>query len=332
MSKKGYICEEHSFTYSFLSRYLFKPIGARLPNKLSPNALTLSGVLGCFLSVLFVWLGVNVSAWFYLLAAAGGLWEFLADNLDGLHARRTGQTSPLGEFLDHWLDTICLSLLTLSLLYFFGADTFWMIFTAIIIGLSSFATFWEQRQRSVFYSAIVGPNEAWLGIAGLYLIAAFLPRAWFVYQPWHMNIAILAIPIEISISAWTIFGSLRRVGKNFGPFLYLGVLYIAISLGMVLEKLPLLAGGALLLFVTVYFSSGQIVERLTETPLRMRHGVSVVVGILGCAAALWIPLEAYQGLVLAASACLALGIVRDFIIGLQTLTRPPQPQGLLVEE
>jgi phosphatidylglycerophosphate synthase len=318
--EKKYICEEHSFTFDILSKYLFKPIAARLPARISPNALTLSGVFSCFLSALFVWLGVNVSPLFYILTAAAIFWEFLADNLDGLHARRTGQTSRLGEFLDHWLDTICLSLLTLSMLYFFEADLFWMIFSAIIIALSSFATFWEQRQRGIFYSAVVGPNEAWLGMVGLYLAAAFLPREWLAYQPGRLNFAILMIPIEIAISAWTIFGSLRRVGKNYGIFGVLAALYAAISLGMVTGKLPLFAGGALLLFVTMYFSSGQIVERLAAVELRHRHIVAITLGILGSAAALWLPAVPYLGLALTGAIWLALGIARDFVIGFHALT------------
>jgi len=40
----------------------------------------------------------------YYLSALLFFVSLTADNVDGPHARRTGQTSPLGEFLDHRLD------------------------------------------------------------------------------------------------------------------------------------------------------------------------------------------------------------------------------------
>ena len=42
--------------------------------------------------------------WPYIAAALFLTAYVFCDNADGGHARRTGQTSPYGEFLDHGLD------------------------------------------------------------------------------------------------------------------------------------------------------------------------------------------------------------------------------------
>ena len=100
-----YDCRDASLLLPWLSRWLFLP-GLRLvPARVSANVLTLAAHLGTLLTLGAMLLGRQASSSLpHILAAVGTLWNMLIDNIDGAQARRTGTSSPLGEFLDHWSD------------------------------------------------------------------------------------------------------------------------------------------------------------------------------------------------------------------------------------
>ena len=116
-----------------------------LPDSWSPNHLTLASTLACATSFLLATLANESTP--AMLAAALLVFAYVSlDNMDGAQARRTNRSSRLGEFLDHWLDTLnngfvvlgacfavglepLLTLLVLSAptLAFFGVQNFWMM-------------------------------------------------------------------------------------------------------------------------------------------------------------------------------------------------------------
>ena len=57
----------------------------------------------------------QIPPWLLVLSAFGLFIYQTLDAVDGEQARRTGQQSPLGEFLDHGCDAISASTLTLAL-------------------------------------------------------------------------------------------------------------------------------------------------------------------------------------------------------------------------
>ena len=107
---------------------LFAALAYRL--RLSPNAVTGISAAHTFIGILLLmvapvapWFGVAVA----LLLALGYAW----DSADGQVARLTGQGSPAGEWLDHFVDAIKIASLHLAVLV--GAwfhtpmrDTWWL--------------------------------------------------------------------------------------------------------------------------------------------------------------------------------------------------------------
>ena len=68
------------------------------PDWIHPNSITLTGGLFASLSCVLMCHG----SFFY--AGISFTLYHACDNMDGKHARRTGQTSKLGGVLDHFID------------------------------------------------------------------------------------------------------------------------------------------------------------------------------------------------------------------------------------
>lgn len=92
-----------------MSRYYLSPLCDTLcntfvPKSVHPDILTVFGVISASLSAFFAINGLWVPC--------GIFWMFycLMDNMDGKQARRTGKSSPGGEFLDHSCDAVVTTL------------------------------------------------------------------------------------------------------------------------------------------------------------------------------------------------------------------------------
>ena len=73
---------------------------------IAPNVITLIGFLALLLNAFTAYyyfpnLEGEAPGWVYLSFAFGIQWYSLLDNLDGRQARRTQNSSPLGELFDH---------------------------------------------------------------------------------------------------------------------------------------------------------------------------------------------------------------------------------------
>lgn len=155
-----------------------------VPRWISPNALTLAGLAASVAAVGAALAGVAGYRWMYLASGALLFVYVTLDNLDGAHARRTGQSSRLGELLDHGLDG-----LASGSMFLIGAIVLHLdpLFTIILLvsGTAAFVlALWEQYRTNV----LVIPQMS--GTEGVTLVA-LLDTLAFVYDdpPWmHLDV------------------------------------------------------------------------------------------------------------------------------------------------
>lgn len=97
-----------SLLEKFIVTKVCDPILDRMPTTLNPNSLTLFNHFVYWACLFFAASAPHLAPEDALIARIlAGVTVFvsmLLDCLDGMHARRTGQTSHVGEVLDHWLD------------------------------------------------------------------------------------------------------------------------------------------------------------------------------------------------------------------------------------
>jgi phosphatidylglycerophosphate synthase len=247
-----------------LKRFVWGPLIPLIPERVSANSLTL---LGTALSAAAFFITVFVPA-SRLTCAVVALLVFAyltLDNIDGAHARRTGTSSPLGEFLDHWLDSINNTLL------FMGAIYTWRIpadKSVIIMMLAVFSytfTFWEQRVIGRIHMAMLGNVEGIMAVILFYVAGVvFGPKVLIetkvIFGQTIIDLFWISAVINTSVTS---LGPIIRVRRNWigvvevlAPVLAIGAWYALGRIGahpacQVLMLLsPALAGRMLIARVT----------------------------------------------------------------------------------
>lgn len=227
-----YHVEEKSLTQGFLLKFVWNPIVERIPPSVTPNTITVCGGVCMLVSSIFVWLALTKSPWGFW---AAGLFVFLymmGDNIDGPHARHTGQSSKLGEFLDHWLDSINSIVVNLCVATALGLNGWLLVAMMACVALAFFTTIWEHHHTGVFHSGRLGTNEALLLIITLYIFLFFVnPKtSWIAYQGFDkVSLASLLAYISILGCLGTIAGALWRVRQHWHEFMPILLLLAALG-------------------------------------------------------------------------------------------------------
>lgn len=155
---------------------------------ITPNQMTLAGGIPVILISLLNMFGI-IGSLAYPLLAILIIWYLHFDAMDGKLARHTNRLSPIGQVLDHGLDTIVGCFLGVMITRFLGLESF--VFSAIGIALSSllfhFCTLKEHLTQKMLVSikistgkrvndyVVVSTTEV------LYGISAFLMIGYIVF-------------------------------------------------------------------------------------------------------------------------------------------------------
>lgn len=164
---------------SLASKYVLKPFYTRIinviPKGIAPNLITLSGLGFSIISVIRAWYynytGKEASRWDYFLYAFELFMYQTLDALDGLQARRTGTSSPLGELFDHCVDAINTSLETYVFSSMLNVSNEMLLLNQFACCLNFFVSTWEEyHTHKLFLSNFSGPVEGVLSIIFLYIL------------------------------------------------------------------------------------------------------------------------------------------------------------------
>lgn len=154
---------------SLLSR-LYKPLWEKLatliPRSVAPNVVTLCAVVCIFQSYWLAYKYSDVDEYHSEVCYACALLTYLymtLDAIDGMVARNTLNTSPLGEFFDHSCDNIAGSFIIITLLLLIGVDvsvTMWYIVQALqLASLSVHIRAFGDKERKIRFGYLTGPDE-----------------------------------------------------------------------------------------------------------------------------------------------------------------------------
>lgn len=286
-----YSVQDRSLLLPYYKRYLVEPFLEAIPAQISPNAITHGGHL------------INLAALALLLLTAQGMqrgWPFFVvpllvhvwlwcDHADGGHARRTGQCSAMGEFLDHGLDllnatyVICMTVVTL------GAPPFWSVTAAVFVPAAAAITYWEQAETGVFHLGLLNQIESVCSLS-----VALVARGIFggdaitriTVGRWPLPSVILA-GVSV-VAAFGIFRCAMRVMQQHGritPFIAPLLFGIALTLAArvgALSSVPAIASGAA---VYVYIGIRQLNFRIRGQRPLVERGVLLAAAVVFALAA-----------------------------------------------
>lgn len=167
---------------SLITKYILKPFWQRFVNVfplwMAPNMVTLLGLMFIVVSDVLVfyfdpYYETVSPQWLYFWHSFAVFMYQTFDACDGMHARRTGQSSPLGELFDHCCDSMNTSLMVIqfSSVANLGHNTP----LPFLVQFSTLANFylstWEEfYTHTLFLSEISGPVEGLLMISLVFLL------------------------------------------------------------------------------------------------------------------------------------------------------------------
>ena len=256
-----YNCVDESVLLPILKKHVFIPLHRWIPYWVPANYLTLVSIVmmwGIFLYFTTVDLpsGLEIGAAVLVITA-----YVIFDHFDGLQAKLTQTSSPLGEWLDHFSDVfngaivVYLGFKCLHL----PLDGFFLVLTWLNF-LAFAATYVEQRIRKELYFGKVGSLE---GVVLMILVLALCisenGRAF-----WHFELGWPLYHYLLTSFALgclgTIFTCLHRIGRLPREFLVFGVGgSLLVVLGIYLD-LP----SGWLFCATTIFSSAFILRNMAQ--------------------------------------------------------------------
>lgn len=140
----GYKVRDEELLLDFYKKLIWNRIIPRIPDAITPNSLTIVGQICAVLSAIATWLAVSGTPIFYLVSGLLLMAYLTFDNIDGAHARRTKQTSVLGEFLDHGLDGLASTAILIVTGLVLTLDQTWLVLLCTLGAFGFVALFWEQ--------------------------------------------------------------------------------------------------------------------------------------------------------------------------------------------
>ena len=218
-----------------------------LPLWIAPNMVTLIGLMFNVLAYTLVVyhqdgsLRGELPPWVNVACAVCLFLYQTLDAMDGKHARRTGNSSPLGQLFDHGCDAISAPLMVLTLISSLQLGSTYQSVTCILAGQIPFflAQWGESITGTMQHSmgGVFGVTEAQLVVCAIHLLAAYVPASFWTqdvetFVPiglpvMRMNTAVMClcfVPgafMMVFWQLWETFGkaSLRAYSIMFGSLL-----------------------------------------------------------------------------------------------------------------
>jgi phosphatidylglycerophosphate synthase len=210
-----YRSAQESILLPYYRRFVWAPALELIPETIAPNTLTAISTLSCGASFMLAAAFPHDAV--AMIAAAVLVFTYLSlDNMDGAQARRVGRSSRLGEFLDHWLDTLNNGFVTLGACLAVGLPPFFSLGVFGVTTLAFYAVQWELRRTGVFRMGRIADVEGNTAVCLLYLTIAFAGPEFFSWRP-ISALPPLTIWLGIGVggqAAWTFVDAFRRVSVD----------------------------------------------------------------------------------------------------------------------
>ena len=208
---------DHSATAPILKRLVSDRVIRVLPGFYSPNALTLTGGFLATASCLIIWTYMGEmrtgsdQGKFWMMSSAILLIAYAVfDQLDGMQARKLGRSSPFGDFLDHWVDTIIANSMTVPIMVMLEIDQLLIWLMAFVTSLAFWAHNWETRNINYRHLPFVGGLESiWTALLIMTLTSIFGIEVW---RETVFGVSLLSIFYWLGLSAlvWVVIKSLMK--------------------------------------------------------------------------------------------------------------------------
>lgn len=236
-----------SYNYVVSGESLLSPVFKKLTNaliKTTPRALPANFIT--LLANLFCWVALYLSINPSLLEPLNGLVisflliiYLLGDHLDGLQAKSTGTSSPLGEFIDHFLDALNLGVVVYIVAITFNVGNLWLLSATLLTTYAAqVGNYYHQFKSGELVRHSIGFTE-FVAISALLIIMKELTPHWFEYQLIvGFGLAECFLLTATVVGIFNFVQMLIRITHiTYGIWLFVGALCIAACLSVLMFSL-----------------------------------------------------------------------------------------------
>jgi len=215
-----YRADDRALLLGLYQKLLWDRLLPALPRSLRPNTITLVGETCAVLAPVATWGAVQGRPWLYGVSALLLFAYVTADNLDGQHARRTGQTSALGEFLDHGLDGLASGAVLLCSALAVRIDGLVLVAMVALGSLGFGSVFWAQHRTGLLVTPRISAMEGVTGASLLQLAVLVLgDPPWMHFVPGRLGVASVLLGVLCVCYLYAIASPVlraRREGARLG--------------------------------------------------------------------------------------------------------------------
>lgn len=267
MSKDySYEKSDESIITPAFEKFIVKPALAMTPKSLPANVITLfSNLLWYAMIPLLLFNQGKGEVLNYILIPVGMFLYMLGDFIDGDQAVRTGTQSPLGDFIDHFLDCFNNGILIFYFWMLFDMTHPWMFVAYLGFSyLGGTALVYEHYKRGIFHFGRFGTSEGLVLAMVVVFLAVFSPvrevlRAEVFGDYTVFELVFLVLTVISYVPTFTQVASrLKGIGRHF-PFYIVGLAVLSWA-GMALSGIP-----GMITIISLY--SGVYIGRLIAARL-----------------------------------------------------------------
>lgn len=173
-TKYTYSAENASLLDAFMEAYIVKPLVNKLPYWLPANIITIISNSLVFLSFVIAMQCTKNNYRLWFLIPIFVCIYLIGDCLDGAQARRTKTGSPLGEFLDHFLDTFVNGELIIPILTVYNVKNPYIVFSVLLVAyITQASAFWERFKNGHMHFGKFSSSESILTLTILLTLGCF---------------------------------------------------------------------------------------------------------------------------------------------------------------
>ena len=208
-----YRVHDESVATPYFKKWLVEPLIRFVPWGIPANIITILSNL-----LMYVALWMALVEWpsrelRFILIPLLVLGYAIGDHLDGMQAKRTGTSSPLGELCDHFLDIFNNGIMIFIVCLSFGITQPYMVAFFLTAAYLPHATmFYEQFSTKWLYFEKIGSLESLIILLSCVLVSTFEPVYLWAIRPvaGELSIARIAFIVSSSGAFLTIIKIIRR--------------------------------------------------------------------------------------------------------------------------
>lgn len=225
------------------------PLVKWIPAWVTPNSITLLNHVVNWLHVLAAVFAAQATgvtrAWGLVLTALLNFACMSLDCLDGMHARRTRQTSKLGEVLDHYFDALHVPMVTVSAAYALHLPS-WGLLSSLCFSCAVYTAELVVHHYQHKFVNTAGP-EGQLATSVLYLISAAFELSAPASAPAEAWFTLLVSSSSVVVHLTLLLSFVVRMSaREFVALCYACVVIVALPVWLYLTKRLTLAATAVL--------------------------------------------------------------------------------------